>query len=344
MYKKYFSFKCKPFELIPNPDFLYPSSTHKKAITYLDYGIKEKSGFILITGEIGSGKTTIIRNLIKNLNGTINVSKINNTKVTSEQLISMVNEDFGLDIKGKNKIDLLSDLNEFLIDQYSNKFQPVLLIDEAQNLSPDLLEEIRLLSNLETDRAKLLQIILIGQPELRRTLMMPEMMQLRQRININYHISPLTIDETEKYIKHRLNVAGNPHAINFQGDMINRIYKFSNGIPRLINILCDFALLTAFVEGEKEVNNEVVKQVIKDLEAYNYWTEAKDNTQSENNSKHDSSLLMNDSELALRLIRIEETVNRSLNEFSEIAEKVKGIEFEIESLKKKINQQPAIKY
>src|SRR4030067_3668046 len=163
MYEKHFSFKYKPFELVPNPDFLYLSNSHKKAITYLDYGVKEKIGFILLTGEIGSGKTTVVRNLIKNLDGSVKLARVNNTKVSSEQLISMINEDFGLDVRGKGKTTLLSELNGFLIEQYARKLQPVLLIDEAQNLTPDLLEEIRLLSNLETDKTKLLQIILVGE-------------------------------------------------------------------------------------------------------------------------------------------------------------------------------------
>ncbi|HDZ61901.1 MAG TPA: AAA family ATPase, partial [Nitrospirae bacterium] len=303
MYEKHFSFKHKPFELVPNPDFLFLSSTHKKALTYLDYGIQEKIGFILLTGEIGSGKTTIIRNLIKNLNASVRLSRINNTKVSSEQLISMINEDFGLEVEGKNKTKLLSDLNEFLIDQYSKKFQPILLIDEAQNLSPDLLEEIRLLSNLETDRAKLLQIMLVGQTELKKTLMLPELMQLRQRININYHITPLTIDETVKYIRHRLTIAGNPDAMRFQGDMPGLIYRFSGGIPRLINILCDFALLTAFTEGEKEINADIIREVAHDLESRDYRNEPQDNTVSLTAKKDESpDLLKEVGNIALRLI------------------------------------------
>ena len=170
MYEKHFSFKYKPFELVPNPDFFFLSSTHKKAITYLDYGINEKAGFILMTGEVGSGKTTIIKNLVKDLGSSVKLSRVNNTMVSSEQLISAINEDFGLEIDGKTKTRLLSELNKFLIEQYSRNIQPILLIDEAQNLSVDLLEEIRLLSNLETDRSKLLQIILVGQPELKRRL------------------------------------------------------------------------------------------------------------------------------------------------------------------------------
>jgi len=325
MYEKHFSFKYKPFELVPNPDFLFLSNTHKKAITYLDYGIKEKMGFILLTGEVGSGKTTIIRNLIKNLDDSIILSKINNTKVSSEQLISMINEDFGLDIEGKSKTRLLSELNEFLIEQYSKKLQPVLLIDEAQNLTPDLLEEIRLLSNLETDRAKLLQIILVGQPELKRTLGLPELRQLRQRININYHISPLTIEETAQYIKHRLTVAGNPEVIKFDGDMLEIIYQFSRGIPRLINILCDFALLTAYVDGHKEVNVETVREVAKDLESHGYWNEAQSvGTEYEREGKGLESVKTK--EIISKLIRLEEMLKRSIAEVSSLKERMIQVE------------------
>jgi putative secretion ATPase (PEP-CTERM system associated) len=327
MYEKHFSFKCKPFELVPNTDFLFLSSTHKKAITYLDYGIKEKIGFILLTGEIGAGKTTIVRNLIKNLNGSVKLSKINNTKVSSEQLISMINEDFGLDVEGKNKIKLLSELNEFLIDNYSKRTQPILLIDEAQNLSVDLLEEIRLLSNLETEKVKLLQMILVGQPELKKTLMLPEMTQLRQRININYHIAPLTVDETARYIRHRLTIAGNPDVMKFKGDMLKRVYQFSRGIPRLINILCDFALLTAYGEGKKEIDDEILREISKDLESHDYWDKARDeDTSGTVNKNGDSNLLKTAGDIALRLVKLEETVNNHLKEIELVNEKVKGIE------------------
>lgn len=327
MYEKHFSFKCKPFELLPNPDFLFQSSTHKKAIIYLDYGIKEKIGFILLTGEIGSGKTTVLRNLIKNLDGSIKLSRINNTKVSSEQLISMINEDFGLDTEGKNKTRLLSDLNEFLIAQYSKESQSILLIDEAQNLSADLLEEIRLLSNLETDRAKLIQIILVGQPELNKTLMLPEMMQLRQRININYHISPLTIEETIKYIKHRLAIAGNPDVIKFQGNMSELIYKFSRGIPRLINILCDFALLTSFVEGKNEVTADIISEVVNDLEARDYCNSYDDRDVSVSVKKDENSdfrALAGD--LALRIIKLEETFKICFTEIAQLSERIGQLE------------------
>jgi len=333
MYEKHFSFKHKPFELVPNPDLIFLSSTHKKAITCLDYGLKEKIGFILLTGEIGSGKTTIIRNFIKNLNGSVKLSRIHNTKISSEQLISMINEDFGLDIEGKNKTRLLSELNVFLIEQYSKNYQPILLIDEAQNLSPDLLEEIRLLSNLETDSAKLLQIILVGQPELKKILMLPELKQLRQRININYHIAPLTIDETAQYIKHRLTIAGNPEAIKLQEDMLPLVYQFSKGIPRLINILCDFVLLTAFVGGKEEVTVDIVREVVKDLKSNDSWNENGDTTFSREvnkNERIDLSTIVGD--VSLRLYKLEEIVNSCIQEIFTLKEKMVQLDGDMSKL------------
>ncbi len=327
MYERHFSLRCKPFELLPNPEFLFQSSTHKRAITYLDYGIKEKIGFILLTGEIGSGKTTLIRNLIRKLSSTVKLSRINNTKVSSEQLIYMINEDFGLDVKGKSKTTLLSELNNFLIDQYSKKLQPILLVDEAQNLSPALLEEIRLLSNLETDVAKLLQIILVGQPELNNALMLPEMMQLRQRINISYHINPLTLDESIQYVKHRLRIAGNVDAINFEGSTPELLYRFSRGIPRLINILCDMTLLAAFVEGDDNAGAAIMEEVIHDLEERDrmHAPGAVEDSSSGtvNNDEVDRSLA---GDIALRIIKLEESVKKSVEEMGHFAQRIRKLE------------------
>jgi general secretion pathway protein A len=280
VYEKFFNLNIKPFELIPNPEFLYLSKPHKKAITYLNYGIKERIGFVLLTGEVGSGKTTIIRNLIKGLNSNVMLSKIFNTKVSSEQLLTMINEDFGMHVNGKDKITLLRELNDFLIEQYKNGYHSILIIDEAQNLTPELLEEIRMLSNLETDKHKLLQIVLVGQPELRKILLQPELRQLRQRISISCHISPLTRKETEEYILHRLEIAGNREAVSFYDGIIDVIHNFSRGIPRLINIVCDFLMLSAFVEETRELSLELVKEVIGEIEIENrYWQdEALENT------------------------------------------------------------------
>jgi general secretion pathway protein A len=210
--------------------------------------------------------------MMKRLKEDVIFSRINNTRLTSEQLISMINEDFGLDINGKDKTQMLRDLTDFLIKQYGMGKKSILIIDEAQNLSPDLLEEIRLLSNLETDKAKLLQIILIGQPELKKVLAKPDLRALRQRINISCHISPLLRDETEEYIFHRLEIAGNREAVTFQDGCIDLIHNFARGVPRLINIVCDFLLLSAFIDKTKEVSLDMVKEVISDLEKDNrYW-------------------------------------------------------------------------
>ena len=272
MYEAFFNLTQKPFDLLPDPDFLFMSSSHKKVLSYLDYGIRERVGFILLTGEVGSGKTTIIRNLIKKNLSDVVLSKVFNTRVDSEQLIAMINDDFGLPVLNKDKITLLRDLNNFLIEQFLKGNQPVLIIDEAQNLSHDLLEEIRMLSNLETDNAKLLQIILVGQPELRKTLASAKLIQLRQRISINCHIQPLSRPEIELYILHRLEKAGDRNAVSFSEETIEIIFTYSKGIPRLINIICDFILLAAFAEETKTIDAALVLDIIGDLDfEYHYW-------------------------------------------------------------------------
>ena len=275
MYESYFELEVKPFELLPNPEFIYLSKSHKRAMTYLDYGIRERAGFILLTGEIGSGKTTLIRDLVKKHHDDMVLSKVFNTNVDSQELLSLIVEDFGLPVQGKDKFTLFRDLNDFLVSQYARGGRPVVIIDEAQNLAPEQLEEIRMLSNLETDTGKLLQIILVGQPELRKTLASPRLVQLRQRISINCHLQPLSAAEITEYILHRLHTAGNREALTFSPEALETIYKYSRGIPRLINIICDFLLLAAFAEEVKHVGGEMVKDIIGDLDFSNhYWGDA----------------------------------------------------------------------
>jgi len=271
MYESFFDLRVKPFELLPDPKFIYLSTSHKKALTYLDYGIRERAGFILLTGEVGSGKTTLIRDLINKHNEHLVLSKVFNTRVTSEQLLAMINDDFGLSTQGKDKTALIRDLNTFLVDQYACGNQPVLIIDEAQNLALELLEEVRMLSNLEAADSKLLQIILVGQPELKTILYAPEMLQLRQRISINCHLSALSREETANYVIHRLEVAGNASAADFSADSLDIVYRYSKGIPRLINIICDFLMLSAFAEETKTISVEMVREVIGDLDFDNHF-------------------------------------------------------------------------
>ena len=266
MYEGFFGLQRKPFELVPNPDFLYLSRSHSRAGIYLDYAMKENPGFILLTGEVGSGKTTVIRKLLSTMGSDVRVSKIFNTKLDSEQLLATINDDFGLEIGGRTKVQLLRELYEFLIRQYAARCRSVLIVDEAQNLSVDSLEELRMLSNLETDDTKLLQIILVGQTELKKVLSVPELRQLRQRITIHCHLQPLTAEETCEYIFHRLEVAGNREAVDVAPEALALIHGYCGGIPRLINILCDFLLLSAFADQSRAVTAPLVDEVAADAQ------------------------------------------------------------------------------
>jgi putative secretion ATPase (PEP-CTERM system associated) len=275
MYEQFFNLDQKPFELLPNPGFLYLSRSHKKALSYLEYGIREGAGFILLTGEVGSGKTTLIRNIVKKLDARTALSMVFNTRVTPEQLINLINDDFGLDVTGKDKVALLRDLNSYFLARHSENIRPIIIIDEAQNLSSDALEEIRLLSNLERETCKLVQIILVGQPELKTLIAQPQLRQLRQRIGISCHLEPLRPEETEEYIYHRLEKAGNREAVRFHDGTFEVIYRYSLGIPRLINVFCDFLMLAAFVDETRELTLELVEEVVGDVagETPEVWRE-----------------------------------------------------------------------
>jgi len=265
MYTEFFNLTVKPFELVPNPDFLYQSHSHKKALNYLKYGLHERAGFILLTGEVGSGKTTIVRNLIKEIGQDVALSMVFNTRVSNKQILAMINDDFGLTVNGKDKITLLRELNDFLVEIHAQNRHAVVIIDEAQNLSTSALEEIRLLSNLEATDTKLLQIILVGQPELKMTMACNELRQLRQRISVHCQLAPLTQNETKEYVYHRLEKAGNRGALTWGDGTFETLFQYTQGVPRLINIFCDFILLAACVENTKELSLEFVLDVIKDV-------------------------------------------------------------------------------
>ncbi len=261
MYKEHFGLKEMPFSIAPDPRFLYMSEAYQEALAHLMYGIESEGGFVLLTGEVGTGKTTICRCLLEQLPENVDVAFILNPKVTSEELLATICDELSIYYpEGTTSTKIFVDkINEYLLDAYSKGRKTVLIIEEAQNLSPDVLEQVRLLTNLETNQSKLLQIIMIGQPELKDLLARPELRQLSQRITARYHLGPLSKNELKEYITHRLDVAGTKKKI-FSDSVIDEIYQFSKGIPRLINVICDRALLGAYVQGKDYVDKNTLKK------------------------------------------------------------------------------------
>lgn len=267
MYEQFYGLTEKPFSVTPDTKFFFPSEKHEEALNSLLYTVEERKGFSVITGEIGSGKTTVWHTLLNRLDKGTRVAIITNTQLTPKQMIIAILEEFEIPFKEHwSKIKLLNLLNKFLINQINLGFNVVLVIDEAQNLTASVLEEVRMLSNLETEKEKLIQIILMGQPELRDILTLKELEQLRQRICVFYHISPLTKEETINYIVHRLKIAGTNGDIIFDVGALEKIYFYSHGIPRKINAICDRALLTGFIKEKKNISEDIVEEVSKEIE------------------------------------------------------------------------------
>ena len=264
MYEKFFGFTEKPFNVTPDPRFLYLSPDHQEALASMIYGITERRGFISIIGEIGTGKTTLIHTLFKELGEDVKTVFIFNTKITFIDLLHNILIECECTPISRNKSELLNQLNTFLIEKLSLGENVAVIIDEAQNLSPSVLEELRMLSNLETSREKLLQIVLVGQPELDTKLRSHELRQLKQRIGINCYLTPLTREEQSKYIAHRLSVAGCKDNHIFSDKALDLICRSARGIPRIINIICDNALLTAFGKEQNKIDTPVVSEVIAD--------------------------------------------------------------------------------
>jgi len=266
MYQSFYGLKQNPFNVTPDPEFLYLGQKHREALAHLVYGVREKKGFIVITGEVGTGKTTLIRCLLERLhngNGT-KAAFLFNPKLGATEFIQYILKDLGLTIQGATKGDSLHALNEYLLAAYEKGERVILIVDEAQALDPNVLEEIRLLSNLETSKAKLLQIILAGQPELDQTLSRSEFRQIRQRINMRYHLKALSEEETKEYIQKRLQIAGVKGRL-FTQKAIKQVYRSSGGIPRLINILCDNSLLNGYSSDQRVIDTKLVKEAAKDL-------------------------------------------------------------------------------
>ncbi len=267
MYLDFFGLKEKPFSITPDPSFLFLSETHLEALNHLFYGVKNGEGFILITGDVGSGKTTLCRCLLQKIDYDVKIALILNPILSEKELISSILHDFGVGVKSATKKELIDKLNHFLLEQFEKDKKPaIIIIDEAQDLTARLLEQIRLLSNMETNKEKLLQIILIGQDELREKLSFPALRQLNQRITIRYELNYLNRQETETYIYHRLLIAGANGRLLFTTKAIDKIYKHSRGIPRLINIMADRSLLSAYMQSSTKINKKMVNTGIKSLE------------------------------------------------------------------------------
>jgi len=266
MYLQFFGLREAPFSPTPDPKFLFQSTRHREALAQLLYGVRERKGFIVLTGEIGTGKTTLLRALLSKLDRDTHVAYIHNSALGIEGLLEYMLQDWGVKSTGTTHAQRLFELNEFLIDQHRQGLSPVLIIDEAQNLSVPTLEAVRLLSNFETSSQKLMQILLVGQPELREKLNGPELRQLKQRIGLRCHIGPLSPEETRLYIRHRLRVAGTSDAGIFTDAAIQRITEYSQGIPRVVNIVCDHCLLSGFADSKRRIDTGVVEEAVEYLE------------------------------------------------------------------------------
>lgn len=266
MYERFYDLRERPFALSPDPDYLYPSRVHREALDYLRYGLESHAGFVVITGEIGSGKTTLLQTLLRGLDSQTTVGRIVNTMLEPRELLETIMIDFGLDPGGKSKPLLLRDLAQYLVDQRLAGRMVLLVIDEAQNLTQGALEELRMLSNLETEKSKLMQIVLVGQPNLREQLAIPDLEQLRQRITVSYHLQPLDADETANYVNHRLRRAALGTPLEFPRDATDAIHARSRGVPRIINVICDAALVFGYAEERRTVDLALVQEVLAELE------------------------------------------------------------------------------
>jgi len=263
MYENFYGFREKPFSLLPDSGFLYLSSKHRIALTLLEYGLLNQAGFTVISGDIGTGKTTLIRQLLNQIDPGIKVGLISNTHQTFGDLMQWIALAFDLPHQGKNKVTLYQDFMEFIIREYGQGRRTVLIVDEAQNMSAETLEELRMLSNVNADKDQVLQVILVGQRELRDTLRRPDLVQFAQRIGVDYHLEPLTEAETREYIRHRCQTAGGKVDL-FTDQACERIYQSTGGVPRLINLLCDTALVYGYAEQRDKIDAELIGEVARD--------------------------------------------------------------------------------
>jgi general secretion pathway protein A len=292
-YLEHFNLQEQPFRLTPDPDFLYWSKQHARAKAYMESTVWLADGFVVITGEIGSGKTTLLQSFLSELEDDVVYAVVSQTQLTATEFLQAVLTEFGFKPFDKAKVELLDMLNMFLIEQYSNGKKVVLMVDEAQNLSKRVLEEIRLLSGIETHKEKVLRIILAGQPELRDTLDSPSLRQLVQRVRLRFHIGPLDSVEMREYINHRLMVAGRSDPDLFDEDAFDIIHRYTGGVPRLINTVCDTALLCAFADEKTFVTADEIMEAVAELD----WEEHESTTGLHEKLDQLSARLVDDSKL-----------------------------------------------
>jgi len=269
MYKKFFGLKENPFNVNPDPRYLYLTPNTQEALACLTYGIETRKGFILLTGEVGTGKTTLINKLLEWLHKErVFTAFVFNPRLSVSQFLDFMMADFGIPCESNQKGQMLLKLNQWLLDRYQAGERAVLVVDEAQNLSPQMLEEIRLLTNLETSTEKLLQIVLAGQPELEQKLNQPQLRQLRQRITLRAKTHQLTLEETQGYIQERMRIAGAENPDIFSQEAVAAVHRYARGIPRVTNLLCEHALVSSFVDQKNPVPAEIVEEVARDFDLH----------------------------------------------------------------------------
>lgn len=265
MYKRFFDLRERPFKLVPNPAYLFLSKGHEEALAHLSYALAEGDGFVAIIGEVGTGKTLLCRTFLDSIDDQVEAAYVFNPRLDGRELLRTINDELGIDATGATTKELIDELNRFLIDRHQKGSRVLVLIDEAQNLSAEVLEQLRLLSNLETRDAKLLQIILVGQPELGELLDSHELRQLAQRITLSCYLAPLSRRDSGRYIAHRISVASQGRPVAFSRAALRAIHRFSGGVPRLINIAADRALLAAYVAGRRRVSGGIARQAVAEL-------------------------------------------------------------------------------
>ncbi len=266
MYLEFYKLSEMPFSITPDPRFLYFAPQHREAFDHVMFGITHRKGFIELTGEVGSGKTTLCRAVLTALDKNVETALVLNPTLSETQLLRVMLNDFGLEVRGRDRLAYIETLNKFLLEKNGQGVNVALLIDEAQDLSPQTMEQVRLLSNLETDQHKLIQIVLCGQPELKARLARPDLRQLRQRITIRYHLTPLTEVDTAHYIDHRLRVAGSEGRVWFDKSAVHKVHRYAKGCPRLVNALSDHALLAGYVSHTFQIDGCCVDRGIQQLE------------------------------------------------------------------------------